>query len=298
MNTTIFENKIKAKIHGPNIEVEDGDMDFTTELTDEKEPNSCILKIYNLNEDNINSILNNTQYVEIFTNQYGIKDDSGLLLWQNAFQGIPRETIKKTKPTKRKSKTPKKPRYLTPSLTLHKDGDDGDYYVQLELQEGKGIDIGTFVSKSYKKGFNIKKILKDLAKEANMEIVFDKNVKDFTVTYPIILHDNILNSLAQVSSYIGAKCTICNNRVYIVSANPQGVTTYFQFDEENIAEPKYLQDKKIEFEAPYMPSIVVGSFIRLVNKKLDINGVYQVCKVESAFSNHSEECESKITVKY
>lgn len=298
MNTTIYENKIKVKIHGPNIEIEDGNMDFSTELTEEKEPNSCILKIYNLNETNINSILNNTQYVEIFTNQYGLKDDTGLLLWQNAFQGIPRETIKKTKPTKRKSKKPKTPKYLTPSLTLHNDGGDGDYYIQLELQEGKGIDIGTFVSKSYRRGFNIKKILRDLAKEANMEIVFDKNIKDFTVTYPIILHDNVLNSLIQVASYIGAKCTICNNRIYIVGSNPQGATTYFQFDEENIAEPKYLQDKKIEFEAPYMPSIVVGSFIRLVNKKLEIDGIYQVCKVESVFSNHSEECESKITVKY
>ena len=62
--------------------------------------------------------------------------------------------------------------------------------------------------------------------------------------------------------------------------------------------PKYLQDKKIEFVAPYMPTIIVGSFIRLVNKKMEIDGIYQVSKIESKFSNHSEDCETKITVKY
>lgn len=300
IETPIYENKIKVLIHGPNIQLEDTDCEFSTEFTDEKEPNSCKLKIYNLKDENMNAVLNNTEYAEIFTNQYGVKDTNGQLLWQSAFEGILRVAEKKPKPSYTKKgklrKTKARTKYLTPSITTG--DDDADDYIEIELQEGNGADIGTFVSKSYKTGFNIKKILTDLAKSIKMEIVFDKNVKNFTIPYPIILHDNVRNSLVRVASYIDARCTISNNRVYIVSNNPEGVVTYFQFDEDNIQQPKYLQDKKIEFTAPYMPAILPGSFVKLINKKMEIDGVFQVCKVESSFSNYSENCESKITVKY
>ena len=33
-------------------------------------------------------------------------------------------------------------------------------------------------------------------------------------------------------------------------------------------------------------------------KKQQIDGVFQIAKIESSFSNYSEECESKITVRY
>lgn len=300
LQTTIFENKIKILIHGPNIQIEDADCEFSTEFTDEKEPNSCKLKIYNLNEENMNAVLNNTEYIEIFTNQYGIKDSDGTTLWQSAFEGILRQAEKKPKNPYTKSgklrKNANKIKYLTPSITTGED--EADDYIEIDLQEGNGTDIGTFISKSYRNGFNVKKILTDLAKAINMEIVFDKNVQNFNLTYPIILHDNIRNSLTKVASYIDAKCTISNNRVYIVSNNPEGVVTYFQFDEDNIPQPKYLQDKKIEFTAPYISTLVVGSFIKLINRKMGIDGIYEICKIESKFSNHSEDCETKVTVKY
>lgn len=297
---TIYRNRIKIYIHGPNILLEDADALFTTEFTDEKAPNTCKLKIYNLTDINSNAVLNNTEYVEIFTNQYGLKDSDGQILWQSAFEGLPREIEKKPKPSYTKKgklrKSKAKVKYLTPAITTGED--DADDYIELELQEGTGADIGTFVSKSYKKGFNVKKILTDMTKSIGMEIVFDKNVKDFTLTYPIILHDNVRNSLVQVASYIGCTCSIANNRAYIVSSNPEGVTTYYQFDEENIQRPRYLQDKKIEFDAPYMPALQIGSFVKLINKKMDIDDVFQICKLESSFSNYSEECETKVTVKY
>lgn len=296
----IFENKIKLLIHGPNIHLEEADCEFSTEFTDEKEPNTCKLKIYNLNEANMDAVLNNTQYVEIFTSQYGLKDTDGNILWQSAFEGILREAEKKPKPSYTKKgklrKTKAKTKYLTPSITTG--DDDADDYIEIDLQEGNGTDIGTFISKSYRNGFDVKKILADLAKSINMEIVFDKNVKNFQLTYPVILHDNVRNSLTQVASYIGAICTIQNNKVYIVSANPEGVASYYQFDEQNIQQPKYLQDKKIEFTAPYMPTITVGGFVKLVNKKMELDDIFQVCKIESKFSNYGEDCETKITVKY
>lgn len=296
MNVTIFENKIKVLIHGPNIQLEEADCEFTAEFTDEKEPNSCKLKIYNLNEQNMNAVLNNTEYVEIFTNQYGLKDTDGNILWQSAFAGLLREAIKKPKKTKTGKISKAKTKILTPAITT---GDDeADDYIELDLQEGDGTDIGTFVSKSYRNGFSVKKVLTDLAKSINMEIVFDKNVKNFNLNYPIILHDNVRNSLTKVASYIDAKCTISNNRIYIVSNNPEGIATYYQFDEDNIPQPKFLQDKKIEFVAPYMPNLTVGSFVKLSNKKLNIDNIYQICKIESSFSNHSEDCETKVTVKY
>lgn len=293
---TVFENKIKVKIYGPNLEIDDADCNFEAEFTDEKEPNTCKLTIYNLNDKNMDAILNNTQYVEIYTNQYGLKDSDNTILWQFAFGGILREAIKKPKLTKSGRPSKAKAKVLAPAITA--EVDEADEYIQIELQEGNGTDIGTFVSKSYKKGFYVKKILTDLAKSIDMEIVFDKNVQNFYLTYPIILHDNVRNSLVKVASYIGATCTISNNRVYIVSNNPDGVATYYQFDEENIQRPRMLQEKKIEFTAPYMPALTVGSFIRLINKKINIDGIYQICKIESKFSNHSEDCETKVTVKY
>ena len=47
-----------------------------------------------------------------------------------------------------------------------------------------------------------------------------------------------------------------------------------------------------------MPTILVGSFVKIVNKKMELDGVFQVCKIESEFSNYSENCETKITVFY
>lgn len=293
---TVFENKIKIKIYGPNIETDEADCNFEVEFTDEKEPNTCKLTIYNLNDKNMDAILNDTQYVEIYTNQYGLKDSDNTTLWQFAFGGILREAIKKPKPTKSGKPSKSKAKVLAPAITA--EVDEADEYIQIELQEGDGTDIGTFVSKSYKKGFYVKKILTDLAKSIDMEIVFDKNVQNFYLTYPIILHDNVRNSLSKVASYLGATCTISNNRVYIVSNNPDGVASYYQFDEENIQRPKMLQEKKIEFTAPYMPALTVGSFVKLVNRKMNIDGIYQICKIESKFSNHSEDCETKVTVKY
>ena len=296
MNVTIFENKIKVLIHGPNIQLEEADCEFSAEFTDEKEPNSCKLKIYNLNEKNMDAILNHTEYVEIFTNQYGLKDTDGNILWQSAFSGLLREAIKKPKKTKTGKISKAKAKILTPAITT---GDDeADDYIELDLQEGNGTDIGVFVSKSYRNGFSVKKVLTDLAKSIDMEIMFDKNVKNFNLNFPIILHDNVRNSLSKVASYIDAKCTISNNRVYIVSNNPEGAVTYYQFDEENIPQPKFLQDKKIEFTAPYMSTLTVGSFVKLSNKKMNIDNIYQICKIESSFSNHSEDCETKVTVKY
>lgn len=302
MNVTVFENKIKLKIYYGTyvIETDQADCEFETMFTDEKDPNTCKLKIYNLNEKNVDNIITDTKYVEIWTNQYGEKDSDGSPLWQLAFEGLLREAIKKPKVSYTKKgkvrKTKAKVKYLTPSITT---GDDeADDYIELDLQEGKGADIGTFVSKSYRKGFNVKKILTDMAKSIDMEIVFDKNVKNWNVTYPIILHDNVRNSLNRVASYIGCKAVIGNGRVYIASTNPEGVITYYWFDETNIQQPNYLQDKKIEFTAPYMPTLLPAQFVKLTNKKQQIDGVFQIVKIESKFSNHSEDCESKITVKY
>ena len=302
MKVTVFENRIWFKIYGPNIESKDADCDIETMFTDEQEPNTCKLRIYNLTDDNMNAILNNTKYVEVYTNQYGNVNTNGQPLWQLAFEGLLKEAIKKPKPKYTKKgklrKSSAKVRYLTPSITTG--DDDGDDYIEIDLQEGKGAEIGTFVSKSYKKGFNIKKILTDMAKSIDMEIVFDKNVKDWNVTYPIILHDNVRNSLTQVASYIGCTANITNNRVYVVpkQENVKGVISYYQFDESNIQQPNYLQDKKIEFTAPYMPTLLPGQFVRLYNKKQQIDGVFQIVKIESKFSNNTEDCESKITVKY
>ena len=299
-NIAIFENKIKVNIYGPNLEIENADCSFTTMFTEEKEPNTCTLKIYNLTDEKMNSIVNNTKYVEIKTNQYNIKDSDGNVLWQRAFEGLPREIIKKPKISYTKKgkirKSSNKVKILAPSITVGTD--EADDYIELDLQEGMGAEIGTFVSKSYKNGFNVKKILTDLAEMANLEIVFDKNIKFWNVTYPIILHGNVRDSLIQVASYIGCTCIIAQNRALISGQNKEGVILYYQFDEENTQRPNYLQDKKIEFYAPYMPFLLPGQFVKLINKKQQIDGVFQIAKIESSFSNYSEECESKITVRY
>lgn len=296
----IFQNRIKVKIYGPNLEIEDADMNFSATFTDEKDPNECTLRIYNLTEEHMNQIIKNCLYVEIYTNQYGLKDENGVLAWQKAFEGLPREMEKKSKPSYTKKgklrKASTKTKVLTPAIqTLIDDADD---YLEIQLQEGDGRDIGTFMSKSYQNGFDVKKILTEMAKKIGMEIVFDPNVKLTTVTFPIILHDNIRNSLTRVASYIGCTASIQNNTIYIVGENPNGVMIYYHFDEDNIQQPKYLQDKKIEFSAPYMSDLRVSGFISLSNKRQEISGVFQVVKLESSFSNYTEECETKVTVKY
>lgn len=296
-----LKNRIRVKIYGPNLEIEDADINFEIILTDEKDPNECTLRIYNLTDEHMNQIIRDCKYVEIYTNQYGVKDMDNMTLWQKAFEGLPKQTEKKSKPSytrngKLRKGSSTKVKYLAPSI--QQIVEDADDYIEIVLQEGDGSDIGTFVSKSYKSGFNVKKILTDLAKSINMEIVFNKNVKLTNVTFPIIIHDNVRNSLTRVASYIGCTATIQNNTVYISSKNPDGVIIYYQFDEDNTQQPKYLQDKKIEFSAPYMPALAVGGFVKLTNRRQEIDGVFQIVKLENSFSNYSEECETKVTVSY
>ena len=286
-----LQNKIKVLIYGPNISIEDADMSFDATFTDEKNPNVCNLKIYNLNESNTEAILNDTKYIEIFTNQYGLTDTNGQTLWQLAFSGIPKESTEI-----KKSKTKSKVKYHTPSIINA--SEEADTYIQIVIQEGDGRDIGKFVSKSYRAGFDVKKILTDIAKSIDFEIVFDKTITNYKLTYPIILHENARNCLTKLASYIGCKCIINNGRVYIIDKNPKDSAILFHFDESNIPQPNYREGKKIEFTAPYMATLNVGTFVKLTNIKKSIDGIFQICKIESLFSNYSEDCESKVTVKY
>ena len=81
----VFDNKINVRINGANIELDEASMDFTIERNNGKEPNTCSLNIYNLNDQDIARLYDNIYSVDIYTNQYDLRTPDGELIWENVF---------------------------------------------------------------------------------------------------------------------------------------------------------------------------------------------------------------------
>ena len=64
-NNVVFENKIKVRINGANLELINAPMNFNIKRTNEKEPNTCSLTIYNLNDTDISRLYDGIYSVEI-----------------------------------------------------------------------------------------------------------------------------------------------------------------------------------------------------------------------------------------
>lgn len=301
LNNVVFENKIKVRINGANLELINAPMNFSIKRTNEKEPNTCSLTIYNLNDVDISRLYDGIYSVEIYTNQYDLRTPDGELIWENVFTGMLREVLKPRKPrkpTKRKSKKPPKAptaRYYAPSIQYS--GNEPDTYVTLELQEGNGIETSFFISRSYKSGQKAFDIIKDLARNMEMPVLFIGGLKDKEMNFNIPMYNIGLNCLHKMARYLDAKVTIVNGNIYFAPNSSSGTRIVHKYDEDNIPTPEFKEDKKIEVHTIFTPEIIPNEYIYITNKILRMDNGYRVLEVEHNFSNHDEDCETILTVK-
>lgn len=299
VSKVIFENKIKVRINGVNIELTDTDMNFKITRTNDKEPNTCTLTIYNLNDEDVSRLYDDIYSVEIYTNQYDLRDANNEIIWQNVFNGVLRDVIKpqKISTTKkpRKKKKATSTRYYAPNVQYS--GDEPDTYVTIELQEGSGIETSKFISKSYKSGMSAFSIIKDMAKSMDMPVIFLGDLKDTNLNFNIPMYNIGLNCLHKMATYLDSKVTIVNGCIYIAPNTSNGNKILHKFDEDNIPTPEFKEDKKIQIETIFTPEIIPNEYIYITNKILRMNNAYRVLEVEHNFSNHSLESETIITVK-
>lgn len=291
VSKVVFENKIKVRINGVNIELTDTDMNFTITRNNEKEPNTCSLTIYNLNDTDVSRLYDDLYSVEIYTNQYDLRDSNNQIIWQNVFNG----TLKDIKKPKGKSKKNKTTRYYAPSIQY--EGGEADTSVTLELQEGSGVDTSMFISKSYKSGTSAFSIIKDMAKTMDMPVMLLGDLKDTNLNFNVPLHGIGLNCLHKMATYLGAKVTIVNGSIYVAPNLSSGSRILHKFDEDNIPTPEFKEDKKIEISTIFTPEIIPNEYIYITNKILRMNGAYRVLEVQHSFSNHGPESDTIITVK-
>lgn len=295
----VFENKIKVKINGANIELDNAPMNFTINRNNEKEPNTCSLNIYNLNDVDIAKLYDDIYSVEIYTNQYDLRTPDGELIWENVFTGMLREVLKPRKPSKakkpRKSKKSATPRYYAPSVQYN--GDEPDTYITLELQEGNAVETSRFISRSYKSGQSAFEIIKDLARNLDMPVMFIGDLKDTTLNFNIPMYNIGLNCLHKMARYLDAKVTIVNGNIYFAPNSTTGSRIVHKYDEDNIPTPQFKEDKKIQIETIFTPEIIPNEYVYITNKILGMDAGYRVLEVEHSFSNHDTESSTTLTLK-
>lgn len=296
VSKVVFENKIKVRINGVNIELTDTDMNFTISRNNSSEPNTCSLTIYNLNDTDVSRLYDDLYSVEIYTNQYDLRDSNNQIIWQNVFNGTLRNIKKPTRTkAKTKSKKTRPARYYAPSIQY--EGSEADTYVTLELQEGSGIDTSMFISKSYKSGTSAFSIIKDMAKAMDMPVMLLGDLKDTNLNFNVPLYGIGLNCLHKMATYLGAKVTIVNGSIYVAPNLSSGSRILHKFDEDNIPTPEFKEDKKIEISTIFTPEIIPNEYIYITNKILKMNGAYRVLEVQHSFSNHTTDADTVITVK-
>lgn len=289
----VFDNKIKVRINGANIELDEASMNFTIERNNGKEPNTCSLTIYNLNDQDIARLYDNIYSVDIYTNQYDLRTPDGELIWENVFSGVLRNITKPRKSKTKKSKAPT--RYYAPSIQYSTD--EADTYITLELQEGSGIETSFFVSRSYKSGMSAFSIIKDIGRTMDMPVMFIGDLKDVNLNFNVPMYNVGLNCLHKMARYLDARVTIVNGNIYFAPNSSKGTRIIHKYDEDNIPTPEFKEDKKIEISTIFTPEIIPNEYIYISNKVLKINGAYKVIEIKHSFSNHSTDCETIITVK-
>ena len=286
----VFDNKIKVRINGANIELDEASRNFTIERNNGKEPNTCSLTIYNLNDQDIARLYDNIYSVDIYTNQYDLRTPDGELIWENVFSGVLRN-VTKPKGKSKKAKT----RYYAPNIQYNTS--DADTYVTLELQEGNGIETSFFVSRSYKSGMSAFSIIRDIGRTMDMPVMFIGDLKDVNLNFNVPMYNVGLNCLHKMARYLDAKVTIVNGNIYMAPNSSKGTRIIHKFDEDNIPTPEFKEDKKIEISTIFTPEIIPNEYVYISNKVLNMNSAYRVLEIKHTFSNHSTDCESVITVK-
>ena len=293
--------KIKLEIVDADIVIENADISVEIKKNSEGSPNYCTLNIYNISQNTYNIINDKANEVRV----YADVDEQGYIL---IFEGVLRDIIKwkKAKRTvtttkKRKRNTTKKPiqiHYNSPPILRNQD--NGNVITIVELQDSfKTAYINNYYKKSYQGQVSNNQILKDILDYVrNKTTIGVGNISSLTEKIFIngrIINGTLINILNQICATGNCICDIDNNIINIFPKNQTSDVYGYYLHGGICPRPEFNANKEISIEAPFLPAIQIGAFVKLEFE--DIDGIYPVKEIESKIDNFGSAYETKLTLK-
>lgn len=291
--------KIKLEIVDADMVIENADISIEIKKTDQGCPNYCTLNIYNVSQSAYNVINDKANEIRVYVDT----DGQGYTL---IFEGVLRDITKWKKAKvssakKRKSTKTRKPiqiHYNEPPILRSQD--DGNITTTIQLQDGfKNGYLDNFYQKSYAGQVTNKQILNDILdyvkRYTTLGIGITTELDEKTFPNGRVVSGTLMNVLRQTCSTGNCISDIDNNIINIFKKN-QASDVYGYYLHGGICpKPEFNADKEISVDAPFLPSVNVGAFVKLEFE--DIDGIYPIKEIDSRIDNFGSSYETKLTLK-
>ena len=275
-----LSNKIILQIIGTDIEISELDIDFEIELTNEADPNSAQVTIWNLSESTRSEIIQNFTAVRILYEDFYTE---GLI---NVYTGFKRSKVEQKSSKGGSSKTKRQ-------VGLENVG--SDVGTVLYLAENLNNFSNSFFSKSYTTEVSSKTIISDVAKTMQAGTFYQAPVNHIVYKNGISFHENSRTALSRVCKTIDCNWSLTQSAVNISPIKTKIQQSTFLFDGDTIDSPKPLDNDEFSFETRFVPQLKPDMWVRVETR--DYNGTYKITKIKHSASNHGDKCVSEITLK-
>lgn len=286
-----IKNTIRLEIVGPNIVIEDADIELEIDKTNEKKPNYCTCTVYNMAEDTINAIKSKAYYVNCYANI----NDTGKCL---VFSGDLRDLKKWHKPRKKLSKYTKRgklrkvkkstvtPKYNRPSVRLEDNGPDKKLII--ELQDGfKTIHENFYYKVAYEGAISNTIILNNCIKtlkNGGIGIGQIDTPNEFIFTNGYSHSGSIYDLMSKMAALGSCNISIQNGVISCIKRSGKNLDWVYVLDGTTCEEPEADTNKEINVSAPILPTLNPDNMIKLDFPT--INGVYKVYKLKLKINNY------------
>lgn len=291
---------IKLEIVDADMVIENADISVEIKKTDQGCPNYCTINIYNVSQNTYNVINDKANEIRV----YADTDNQGYTL---IFEGVLRDIVKwkkakaSTAKKKRKSRTTKKPiqiHYNEPPILRSED--DGNIVTTIQLQDGfKNAYLNNFYQKSYSGQITNKQILNDILyyvkRQTTLGIGVTAELEEKTFPNGRVVSGTLTNVLRQICSTGNCISDIDNNIINIFKKNQTSDVYGYYLHGGICPKPEFNADKEISVDAPFLPSVNVGAFVKLDFE--DIDGIYPIKEIDSKIDNFGNSYETKLTLK-
>ena len=274
-----LSNKIVLQIIGTDIEISDLDIDFEIELTNEADPNSAKVTIWNLSQQTMTEISENFTAIRIL---YQDAYTDGLV---NVYTGQKRS---KTEKTSGKSASKTKRQQLTASV-------GSDVGFTLFLAEDLNNFSNSFFSKSYETEVSTRNIISDIARTMQAGVFYTNPVEHNVYKNGKAFNQPSKSALNEVCKRINCNWSLTQGAVNISPLKTEKKQSTFLFDGETVESPQILDNDEFSFETRFIPQLKPDMWVRVETR--DYNGTYRITKVKHSASNYSVKCTSEVTLK-
>lgn len=289
-------SKIKLEIVDADMVIENADIAIEIKKTSDGKPHYCTITIYNISQNTYNILNDKANEVRVYVDV----DDNGYML---AFEGILRDIVKWKKAkakTKKKSKAKANTVIHYNEPPISRSSDAGNIITKIELQDGfKTAYIKNYYSKSYQGQVTNTQILNDIIDymkaQTTIGIGSIMTLNEKTFPNGRVVNGTLANVLKQICATGDRVSVIDNNILNIFDMTAESDVYGYYLHGGICPRPEFNADKEISVEAPYLPAIQVGTFVKLEFE--DLEGTYPVKSLESSIDNFGQSYETKLTLQ-